>query len=210
MLGVFLARWKLYSYRLYTIQNTVQVNCVVLNFVWPFQILLNELGFDDCMITPLREQYLTPLSSLLFPECGGNSLDSHKAFIVQYKMDQDLALDYHYDNAEVSLNVSLGKDFEEGSIYFGPMRTEVAAGQGTMQYVEYQHKLAHGLLHRGQQLHGALPIEAGERYNLIVWLRSSAVRNQQCPMCDEKPELVPATGFGDGFTQDTVEVCGLS
>lgn len=87
-----------------------------------FQILLNELGFDEDFITPLREHYLRPLTSLLYPDCGGRCLDSHKAFVVKYDMKEDLDLSYHYDNAEVTLNVSLGKDFTEGNLYFGDMK----------------------------------------------------------------------------------------
>lgn len=87
-----------------------------------FQILLNELGFDEAFITPLRDRYLRPLTSLLYPDCGGDHLDSHKAFVVKYSMSEDLDLSYHYDNAEVTLNVSLGKEFTEGNLYFGDMR----------------------------------------------------------------------------------------
>lgn len=86
------------------------------------QILLNELGFDEGFITPLREHYLRPLTSMLYPDCGGRCLDSHKAFVVKYDMNEDLDLSYHFDNAEVTLNVSLGKDFTEGNLYFGDMR----------------------------------------------------------------------------------------
>lgn len=88
----------------------------------PPQILLNELGFDDGFITPLRERYLRPLTSVLYPDCGGRCLDSHKAFVVKYDMNEDLDLSYHYDNAEVTLNVSIGKDFTEGNLYFGDMK----------------------------------------------------------------------------------------
>ncbi|XP_041760115.1 2-oxoglutarate and iron-dependent oxygenase domain-containing protein 2 isoform X1 [Coregonus clupeaformis] len=87
-----------------------------------YGILLNELGFDDGFTTPLREQYLQPLTSLLYPECGGRCLNSHKAFIVKYDMHEDLDLSYHYDNAEVTRNVSLQKEFTEGNLYFGDMR----------------------------------------------------------------------------------------
>lgn len=86
------------------------------------QILLNELGFDESFITPLREVYLRPLTALLYSDCGGSCLDSHKAFVVKYAMREDLELCYHYDNAEVTLNVSLGKDFTEGNLFFGDMR----------------------------------------------------------------------------------------
>ena len=49
-------------------------------------------------------------------------------------------------------------------------------------------------------MHGALPITSGERYNLIV--------------CDQSPDLVRNTGYGDGFTtedreQDVVQACGV-
>ena len=79
-----------------------------------FQILLNELGFDDKLFTPLRENYLNPLCKLLYPEWTREKLDSHRAFIVTYKLNEDLDLNYHFDNAEVTSNVSLGKDFTEG------------------------------------------------------------------------------------------------
>ena len=86
------------------------------------QVLLNELGFNDRFVTPLMRDFLSPLTRLLYPDCGGDSLDSHKAFVVKYKLGEDLALAYHYDNAEVTLNVSLGKEFTEGALYFGGMR----------------------------------------------------------------------------------------
>ncbi|TFJ95321.1 thioesterase [Platysternon megacephalum] len=82
--------------------------------------------------------------------------------------------------------------------------------------MEIEHVVSQGLLHRGGQIHGALPVASGERWNLIVWMRSSAVRNQLCPMCNKKPELVDAVGFGDGFTRSpegdmpkTVDLCSL-
>lgn len=73
-------------------------------------------------MSPLRMNYLLPITKLLYPDCGGDSLDSHKAFTVHYKMGQDLDLSYHYDNAEVTLNVSLGKEFTGGELFFGDMR----------------------------------------------------------------------------------------
>ena len=70
---------------------------------------------------------------------------------------------------------------------------------------QWEHRPGYGLLHRGQHMHGALPIQSGERINLIIWMRSSAVRNKLCPMCDKPPSLVPSAGeAGDGFT---VAVC---
>ncbi|XP_048820040.1 2-oxoglutarate and iron-dependent oxygenase domain-containing protein 2 [Lagopus muta] len=178
-----------------------------------YGVLLNELGMDENFITPLREKYLRPITALLYPDLGGACLDSHKAFVVKYSLHEDLDLSSHYDNAEVTLNVSLGKDFTEGNLYFGDFRQDPSP---VPNYIEVEHVGTHGLLHRGGQIHGALPIASGERWNLIIWMRSSAIRNQLCPMCNQKPQLVEAEGFGDGFTEtceedvpETVDLCSV-
>ncbi|XP_066835346.1 2-oxoglutarate and iron-dependent oxygenase domain-containing protein 2 isoform X4 [Anser cygnoides] len=87
-----------------------------------YGVLLNEIGMDENFVTPLREKYLRPITALLYPDLGGACLDSHKAFVVKYALHEDLDLSSHYDNAEVTLNVSLGKDFTEGNLYFGDFR----------------------------------------------------------------------------------------
>ncbi|XP_068617128.1 2-oxoglutarate and iron-dependent oxygenase domain-containing protein 2 [Brachionichthys hirsutus] len=164
-----------------------------------YGILLDELGFDQGFITPLRERYLHPLTSVLYPDCGGRCLDSHKAFVVKYDMSEDLDLNYHYDNAEVTFNISLGKDFTDGNLYFGDMK-QVPLSETECSEVE--HRVSEGLLHRGQQMHGALPISSGQRWNLIVWMRASQERNKLCPMCNKRPALEEGRGFADGFTRD--------
>ena len=66
--------------------------------------------------------------------------------------------------------------------------------------VTHEHNFSHGILHRGSHFHKALPIESGERWNLIIWMRSSKIRNKICPMCKETPNKIPAPYYGDGFT----------
>jgi hypothetical protein len=175
----------------------------------PSQILLDELGFDPGLLNPLHELYLQPISKILFPAETGEGLDTHKAFIVTYGEGKDVDLDFHFDNAEVTLNVSLNADFTEGCLYFGRLNTEAAA----TSFAKCEHRVTRGVLHRGQHMHGALPIgdEEGERYNLIVWMRSSSVRNRMCPMCRKQPDLVEMPdGSGDGFTAPQVELCSLA
>ena len=55
---------------------------------------------------------------------AATGLDSHRAFVVKYATGpgEDVALSYHFDNAEVTLNVCLGRDFVGGALYFGPMK----------------------------------------------------------------------------------------
>lgn len=80
------------------------------------------MGFDEEFMTQFRMDYLMPISQLLFPEWVGQALDSHRVFVVKYAMNEDLDLSYHFDNAEVTINVCLGRDFTGGELYFGPMK----------------------------------------------------------------------------------------
>ena len=43
--------------------------------------------------------------------------------MVKYALGDDVELSYHYDNAEVTLNVCPGAEFKGGDLYFGAMRT---------------------------------------------------------------------------------------
>ncbi|CAF1257396.1 unnamed protein product [Adineta steineri] len=167
-----------------------------------YGVLLDELGFSN-FIDELRNQYLNPLVKALYGDeyVGDTGLDSHKAFVVSYKIGQDIDLGYHYDNAEVTLNVSLGAQFEGGDLYFGTMAKANRTVFSNFTFVE--HMPTFGILHRGQHLHGSEPITSGERYNFIIWMRSSSKRNQLCPMCWQKPEyLIPveSDSYGDGMT----------
>ena len=76
--------------------------------------------------------------------------------------------------------------------------------------VEIKHQQGNGILHRGQQMHGALPILSGERQNIIVWMRSSEIRNMCCPMCGKRPSVVKVVGKGDGFAVPCVSLCSTS
>lgn len=51
------------------------------------------------------------------------------------------------------------------------------------------------------RLHKATPISNGRRHNLILWCRSSGVRNDFCPMCFSQPNVVPTNRYyHEGFT----------
>ena len=65
---------------------------------------------------------------------------------------------------QVTLNVCLNEEFEGGHLYFGA-KSDMSSPMSDFKNVfGYEHKLGHGVLHRGSHLHGALPIESGERY----------------------------------------------
>lgn len=101
----------------------------------------------------------------------------------------------------------LGQDFKSGELYFGDMKN-VPISQS--KCILACHVIGQGIFHQGQQYHGALPITSGERQNLIIWMRSSSIRNSLCPMCGLEPSLVLSGDYGDGFTKsDNILTCDL-
>ncbi|XP_047141969.1 2-oxoglutarate and iron-dependent oxygenase domain-containing protein 2 isoform X1 [Hydra vulgaris] len=174
-------------------------------------ILLGEIGFNESFLNEFRTRFLNPIFSILYPNCVGKSgFDSHRAFVVVYDCENqevdDTGLSLHYDNSEVTINICLNDNFEDGELFFSGL-----CNTQSLKYTRVEHKFGFGVLHQGHHLHGAMPISSGKRYNLIMWLRSSDVRNLRCPMCDSTPSLIETEGDGDGFTSSNqiVNVCKI-
>lgn len=104
------------------------------------------------------------------------------------------------------MNVSLNFSYEGSELYFCGMADEELS---EMSCIPVNHRKGWGILHRGRQLHGVLPISSGSRENFIFWMRNSKIRNEKCPMCHRKPQLIPAEDFGDGFTIPNLDVCEI-
>jgi len=105
----------------------------------------------------------------------------------------------HFDNAEVTLNVSLDDEYDGGDLVFRGMKTEP---KRESDFFGYEHRLGEGVLHLGALRHEAMPLTRGKRTNLIIWMRSSMERvlGAGCPRCDRRPSEVLAIGesYGDG------------
>ncbi|CAG5115391.1 unnamed protein product [Candidula unifasciata] len=172
-------------------------NKSVPNTMNSYGVSLDEMGMSDQLITPLITDWLQPLAKQLFDKWVGLSFDSYKAFIVRYDETGDRELSLHYDNAEVTLNVSLNSDYTGGQLQFNGIWGEE---DNTKQKTLIGHEVGHGILHCARQLHSALPITSGQRYNMVIWMRSSSVRNHMCPMCGQCPSLVAVPFAGEGFT----------
>uniref|UniRef100_A0A0B6ZL00 Fe2OG dioxygenase domain-containing protein n=1 Tax=Arion vulgaris TaxID=1028688 RepID=A0A0B6ZL00_9EUPU len=161
-----------------------------------YGVSLDEMGLSDHLITPLITEWLQTLTRGLFHKWGGGTIDSFKAFIVRYDETGDKDLSLHYDNAEVTINIGLNSDYEGGDLQFGGIWGEEDT---TQNMIVMSHEIGHGILHCARQLHSALPITSGQRYNLVIWMRSSSIRNHMCPMCGETPSLVAVPFAGEGF-----------
>ncbi|MED6156010.1 2-oxoglutarate and iron-dependent oxygenase domain-containing protein cp2 [Stylosanthes scabra] len=153
-----------------------------------FQIIrpntLNKYGavLDDfglqAMLAKLMENFISPLSKVFFAELGGSTLDSHHGFIVEYGKDRDIDLGFHVDDAEVTLNVCLGKQFCGGELFFRGMRCDKHVHTESIpeEIFDYSHVTGQAVLHHGRHRHGARATTSGHRVNLVLWCRSSAFR----------------------------------
>ncbi len=137
-----------------------------------YGVILDDLGFSH-FLKELMTRYVAPLSGLLFKDVGGDSLDENHGFIVEYGMKGDTSLGFHTDDSEVTLNVCLGKHFTGGTLYFEGLR-----GHRCQEHIEIMHKIGRAILIQGQQMHGANDITSGERYNLIMWCKSTKYRQE--------------------------------
>lgn len=167
-------------------------------------VLVQELGFDKDCLDVLRSRYIQPVVDCLYPEMKGSVLDSHKAFTVQYDTEGDKDLGTHFDNSEVTLNICLGGQFDGSVLCFASQEPMRGAAGGTKQSAYSELRIGHrpgvAVLHRGNRLHCVEPILSGQRSNLVIWMRCSAIRNTHCPMCSRLPQLEPGEGYADGFT----------
>lgn len=77
---------------------------------------MNQIGMKP-MIDDLQRKMVAPLSRLLFP-VEGERFTGHHSFMVQYKKGEDLGLDMHHDDSDVTLNVCLGREFTGATLSF--------------------------------------------------------------------------------------------
>jgi hypothetical protein len=140
-----------------------------------YGLILNSIGLADSF-SRLQADVLNKISAHFFPE-EGLSLDTHHTFLVQYKPGEDLGLDMHTDDSDVTFNVCLGRDGFTGA------NLEFCGAFGTtshrQQKATYKHIKGHCVVHLGRQRHGACNILSGERINLIIWNKSLPYRSLQ-------------------------------
>jgi len=139
-----------------------------------YGVVVNEIGMEP-MLDVLQQEYLQPIGRLFFPGVGSH-FDHHHSFIVRYKIDEDLGLDVHCDDSDVTFNVCMGRDFKGAGLQF-------CGNQGSAKHrkssLVYQHVKGRCVVHTGYRRHGADDLTEGERLNLIVWNKNSEYRKSQ-------------------------------
>jgi len=143
-----------------------------------FGAILEELpgglGFERTL-RYLSHRFLRPLSQMLYPWLvAADDADEHYGFVVRYKVGEDVALAQHADASVATLNVNLGvPGFTGGALHFRGVRfvderPEEKDPPSRVDFADFAQGEA--ILHLGGQYHSALPLESGERVNLVVWL----------------------------------------
>ena len=139
-----------------------------------YGLILNSIGLEKTF-SKLQQTVLNQISQVIFRE-EGTSLDWHHTFLVQYKPGEDLGLDMHTDDSDVTFNICLGREFTGA-------RLEFCGKFGTTEHRQhkssYSHQKGTAVVHLGRQRHGAMNIESGERVNLIIWNKSLPYRSLQ-------------------------------
>jgi len=162
-----------------------------------YGIILNEIGMEP-MIDKLQEM-LQPLGDMLWPG-PGNAWDGHHCFIVRYRAGEDLGLDMHTDDSDVTFNICLGVEFDGAGLQFCGM---MGAPKHRKWSNTYKHVKGRCVCHLGRKRHGADDISAGERLNLILWNHSSTYRDSdEYKEVDYFPEEGPPDEVCVSYTHD--------
>ena len=161
--------------------------------------ILEDIGLGAAL-HGLVAAYIRPLAQTFFPaHIGRGDADESFSFAVNYngshspEHDHDVSLAEHRDASVATLNVCLGPEgamegapgFEGGELRFyggkpPPLRRQSQAGWSNPGHVlHHSHDREFhdvhfvpglALLHLGSNRHEALPLRAGARTNMVVWL----------------------------------------
>ena len=137
-------------------------------------VILEPIGLAPAA-TRLRQRVVEPLRRALYPEF--DALDDDYAFVATYGQRLDQRLNFHVDDSEVTLNISLGASHSGGRVVFLGRRCALHRQEDHRpeEEVAVDVPAGHGLLHAGSHRH-LVETVVGERRNLIIWCRSSGTR----------------------------------
>jgi len=164
-----------------------------------YGVVVNEIGMRN-ILSSFQQTYLWPVARRLFP-IQASQIDDHHSFLVRYNADEDLGLDMHKDDSDVTFNVCLGEEgFTGGKLTFCGM----FGAPNHRQFVHtYQHQIGRAVLHLGSRRHGADDIESGNRTNLIIWNHNWEYRSRGGGRnVDYQPEEGPPSTVCLSYTHD--------
>mmetsp|Transcript_20044 Transcript_20044/g.32003 ORF Transcript_20044/g.32003 Transcript_20044/m.32003 type:complete len:563 (-) Transcript_20044:136-1824(-) len=130
---------------------------------------LSELGFNG-MLEPLAYRFTEPLASVLLPGMTNCRLRFTQGHTVQRVFDGAVSPipgsnrgSKHFDGADVTLNVNIGGEWSGGDLLV------FRDHQSTEPDFRVPQKKGWAVFHPGRVMHQAALLEAGSRYNLVIW-----------------------------------------
>jgi hypothetical protein len=139
----------------------------------------HELGIKD-FVNSFAKTILKEVVNSLFLNSSRISFDSIHSYIVRYGAEYDRELGFHVDDSLVTMNLCLNNGFSGSDLIFKgtrcPIHVDTESTDDKETYIK--HKKGFMVLHGGKNRHYVTPIEAGERYNLIVWCQNNDERDQ--------------------------------
>ena len=170
---------EVYSFKIFSKKFLIMINEEIENFYATgleahrpnsmnnYGVILNDIGMKP-MLDVFQRTCIIPIAKVLFPEYSKNIVDHH-TFIVKYNANEDVGLDMHTDDSDVTFNVCLGKDFKGSTLSFCGNMGDPAHRKFTHTY---QHEIGRGVIHLGNRRHGADDIISGTRINLVMWSKN--------------------------------------
>jgi len=139
----------------------------------------NELGIKNFVDT-FANTILKDVAKSLFLNSAKINFDSIHSYIVRYGAEYDRDLGLHVDDSLITMNLCLNDGFTGSDLIFKgtrcPIHVDTESTGDKETYIK--HKKGFMVLHGGKNRHYVTPIEAGERYNLIVWCQNNDERDQ--------------------------------
>jgi hypothetical protein len=140
-----------------------------------YGLVIDELGMGPFFDVFVKD-YFSPFAKIM--NKGAYELDDHHTFIVEYFIGGDTNLSIHVDDSELTINLCLGVEgFTGGEVFFRGHRDKPTTYN---DYGEYENVVGRAIVHDGRHMHGACTLKSGERYNLIIWCRSTKYRQAEC------------------------------
>ena len=114
---------------------------------------------------------------------GWRLAPAHHAYVIRYSAagpaeGEDRSLRCHTDDSDLTINVCIGREgWRGGALYFcprprppsRPCTPDPAEEERLGALARYAHGVGRAVIHDGAVYHGAEPLEAGARWNLICW-----------------------------------------
>jgi hypothetical protein len=145
-----------------------------------------------------------PLAAAVFADLGGSdALDHQHGFLVDYAADKDEDLEFHVDDAEITLNLCLSSDATGAELTFRGLRCAAHRQSDDLpgEPVHIAPEPGIAILHAGWHRHEVARLRGGRRRSLILWCQSSAFRDREattgygcrpwCPLASPKADRRP-------------------